>query len=116
MSVRPPARGPSAWFERTASLDGSGRLEDAAAMAAPDGPDRKRDNQNAARDRQHPKMFADMLMMRQDDIFVKRGYRRHARQHMRRRPDQDRRDVDAVEPQRRHAQRPGRDRHEGADR
>ena len=55
-------------------------------------------------------------LMRQPDIVVQRGNSEHAGQHMRRRPEQDRRDVDGIEPQRPHGERAGRDGHEGADR
>jgi hypothetical protein len=67
-------------------------------VAAADGPDRKRDNQRATQDSQHPEMFAHVLVMRQAGILVQHGHRQHARQHMRQRPDQDRRNIDAVEP------------------
>ena len=47
-------------------------------------------------------------------IFMQGGDRQHARQHMRGRPEQDRRDVDGVKPHRRHAERARSDRHKGA--
>lgn len=61
-------------------------------------------------------MFADPFLPRDTGIFVQHRYRQHARQYMRGRSQQDRRDFDRVETRRRHAERAGRDPHEGADR
>ena len=83
--------------------------------AAAQRPDAERDDRRREHG-QHPQMFADVLVMRQAGIFMQRRDREHARQHMRQRPGEDRRNIDAEEAQRRHPERARRHRHEGADR
>ena len=116
--IRPRARyvGPAPGARPELEPDPARRASIAPPPAAADGPDRERQDQRAAQHGEHPQMLAVLLVMRQAGIFMQCGHRQHARQHMRRRPEQDRGDIDAEEPQRRHAKRAGHDRHEGADR
>src|SRR6478735_11794601 len=91
------------------------RAQPRPGLTAAQRPDAERDDRRREYG-QNPKMLADVLVMRQAGIVMQRRDREHARQYMRQSPRQDRGDVDAVEPGRRHPERTGRDWHEGADR
>ena len=62
------------------------RFDQAAALTAMDRPGDQRHDQRAADHSQYPDVPGEPRMMRQPGIFVQRGHRQHARQHMRRRP------------------------------
>ena len=93
---------------------GGCRLDHASTIEAADRPDRQRQDQRTANDQRHPVMFGGAAEAQPSAVAFQRRHGKDARQHMRGRPEQDRRGIDGVEAQRRHAERARRDRHEGA--
>ena len=77
------------------------RLDRVAATTATDDPDGQRDNQRTAEHQRHPVVLRGAFQSGEATGPVQRRYREHAGQDMRRRPQQDRRDIDRIETQRR---------------